>query len=304
LYDDVNACLSRPNAFINIQYGKMIEQEPSYPVKFLWCSDIENFFRKNRIYLAPPLKTKNIYKFGETIVIVQKTIVEAYASMCHHGFFNCGSYSYSWSKLKPGTTIGRYSSVSGGVNIMSDHHPINRISTSVVSYDDRFENIAAEDFNSSYKIEPFGEKESIPPVIGNDVWVGADVLLKGGVKIGDGAVVAARSVVTRDVPPYAIVAGAPAQIKKFRFSEKVIGELTALQWWKYNFVDLPLPFSEVEQFIGLLEEKIDAKKIVVFSPPKLDVGAEIQKIIRSRKKINPNHIFTNVVHGLKKIIRP
>jgi acetyltransferase-like isoleucine patch superfamily enzyme len=72
------------------------------------------------------------------------------------------------------------------------------------------------------------------PVVGNDVWIAEGSRIMSGVKIGDGAVVCAYSVVTKDVPPYAIVAGNPAVIKRFRFSQEIIDRFLAVQWW-----DLP-----------------------------------------------------------------
>lgn len=69
--------------------------------------------------------------------------------------------------------------------------------------------------------------------IGNDVWLGYDSLIMPGVTIGDGAIVAARSVVTHDVPPYAIVAGNPARIVRMRFPEADIATLLALRWWDW-----------------------------------------------------------------------
>ncbi|MFO1405034.1 MAG: CatB-related O-acetyltransferase [Azonexus sp.] len=67
--------------------------------------------------------------------------------------------------------------------------------------------------------------------IGNDVWVGRDALILAGVNIGDGAVIAARSVVTSDVPPYAIVGGTPAKVIRYRFDDEVISSLLKLKWW-------------------------------------------------------------------------
>lgn len=67
--------------------------------------------------------------------------------------------------------------------------------------------------------------------IGSDVWVGRDVYVKGGVTIGDGAVIAANSVVTKAVPPYAIVGGNPAKIIRYRFDEATISALLELRWW-------------------------------------------------------------------------
>jgi virginiamycin A acetyltransferase len=71
-------------------------------------------------------------------------------------------------------------------------------------------------------------------VIGNDVWIGYDALLMPGVQIGDGAIVAARSVVTRDVPPYAVVGGNPAQVIRLRFTDETIAELRRIAWWNWD----------------------------------------------------------------------
>ena len=70
-------------------------------------------------------------------------------------------------------------------------------------------------------------------VIGNDVWLGYDALLMPGVKVGDGAIVAARAVVTGDVPPYAIVGGNPARVVKQRFPDEVVADLLAIRWWDW-----------------------------------------------------------------------
>jgi virginiamycin A acetyltransferase len=71
-------------------------------------------------------------------------------------------------------------------------------------------------------------------IIGNDVWIGYDALIMPGVKIGDGAVIAARSVVVKDVPPYTIVGGNPAVVIKQRFSDVEIEELLKIRWWDWE----------------------------------------------------------------------
>ena len=70
-------------------------------------------------------------------------------------------------------------------------------------------------------------------VIGNDVWIGYEAVIMSGVTIGDGAIVGTRAVVTKDVPPYAIVGGVPAKIIRKRFDDKTIGTLLRLQWWNW-----------------------------------------------------------------------
>ncbi len=82
-------------------------------------------------------------------------------------------------------------------------------------------------------------------IIGNDVWIGAEALIMSGVTIGDGAIVGARAVVTKDIEPYAIFAGNPAQFVRKRFDEKTIQQLLELEWWNYKD-------EEIEQMLPLM----------------------------------------------------
>ena len=70
-------------------------------------------------------------------------------------------------------------------------------------------------------------------IIGNDVWIGSEAVIMAGVHIGDGAVIAARAVVTKDVPPYTIVGGTPARKIRMRFEEETIAKLQQIQWWNW-----------------------------------------------------------------------
>ncbi|MGN6466355.1 MAG: CatB-related O-acetyltransferase [Rhizobiaceae bacterium] len=70
-------------------------------------------------------------------------------------------------------------------------------------------------------------------VVGNDVWFGTEAMVMPGVTIGDGAIVAARAVVSRDVPPYAVVAGNPARVVRMRFDEATVARLLAVAWWHW-----------------------------------------------------------------------
>ena len=90
--------------------------------------------------------------------------------------------------------------------------------------------------------------------IGNDVWTGHNVNIMSGVNVGDGAVIAAGAVVTKDVPPYAIVAGVPATIKRYRFSDKIIERLLRSKWWQLELSQLSgLPFNDVERCLEAIE---------------------------------------------------
>lgn len=70
-------------------------------------------------------------------------------------------------------------------------------------------------------------------VIGNDVWIGYDATIMPGVTVGHGAIIATKAVVTKDIPPYAIVGGNPAKVIKMRFSESKVEKLLALAWWDW-----------------------------------------------------------------------
>ena len=74
--------------------------------------------------------------------------------------------------------------------------------------------------------------------IGNDVWLGRGCTIMSGVHIGDGATVAAKAVVSRDVPPYAVAAGNPAEVRKLRFSKKEIDALLSIKWWDWNIAKI------------------------------------------------------------------
>jgi virginiamycin A acetyltransferase len=99
-----------------------------------------------------------------------------------------------------------------------------------------------------FKPETFGYKD-LPvkdTVVGHDVWIGHDVAIMPGVKIGAGAIVAAASVVTRDVPPYAVVGGNPAAIIRMRYPDDVIAQILDLSWWDW-------PIDKIEANLGALE---------------------------------------------------
>jgi tetrahydrodipicolinate N-succinyltransferase len=87
------------------------------------------------------------------------------------------------------------------------------------------------------------------------VWTGHNVNILPGVTVGDGAVIGAGAVVTKDVPPYAIVAGVPAVIKKYRFPPATIERLLRLRWWELELSKLSgLPFRDIERCLDRLEE--------------------------------------------------
>lgn len=130
--------------------------------------------------------------------------------------------------------VGKYCQIGANVAIHTTNHPTAYLSTYINK------NL----FNGELK----ELKEAKKVIVGNDVWMGHNVIIVGNVTIGNGAVLAAGSVVTKDVPPYTIVAGVPAKPIKKRFSDKIIQEIEALQWWDKSEVELekikPLFFKD------------------------------------------------------------
>lgn len=138
-----------------------------------------------------------------------------------------GKYSYMGKNNSvTNATIGSFCSIASYCAIGGGAHDMNAVSTSPVFHDGRnafgkhFSRISSE-LNREVRI-------------GNDVWIGEKVFISDGISIGDGAIVGAHSVVTHDVPPYAIVAGAPAKILRYRFDEETINALLEIEWWNWN----------------------------------------------------------------------
>lgn len=129
--------------------------------------------------------------------------------------------------------IGNYTSIANNVVIGGSNHPMNWVGMSPVFYEGR--DSIKKKF-SKFKLDKLKETH-----IGNDVWIGRSSIVLSGVKINDGAVVGAGAVVTKDVPHYAIVAGNPARIIRYRFDDDVIQKLIKINWWS-------LPDSELSCF--------------------------------------------------------
>lgn len=145
-------------------------------------------------------------------------------------------------------SIGSFTSIANGVVLGGARHPMEWVSTSPVFYAGR----------DSVKAK-FAEHKLTPPVgvrIGHDVWIGRSAIVLAGVTIGDGSVIGAGSVVTKDVPPYAIVAGNPARLIRYRFDENVIQKLKEINWWNFSEARLKTfggVFNDVEEFLGAVQ---------------------------------------------------
>ena len=173
-----------------------------------------------------------------------------------------GAFSYSHSALALHAEIGRYCSFGGELAWMQGDHPMDWVTTSPIAYDVvPLPGVRA--FFADAGAEYRRREVSLPPYrveIGNDVWIGDGVMLGTRVKIGHGAAIGARSLVLKDVPPYAVVAGSPARILRYRFPEPLIERLLALEWWRYapdvlQAADMTRPERFVEELPRIVAER-------------------------------------------------
>lgn len=154
--------------------------------------------------------------------------------------------------------IGRYCSIAKNVIISPPEHPVNWLSITCRQYLPCY--LDYEKFvGKQVPVMNFDMMRRVQ--IGNDVWIGANATILGGVSIGDGAIVAAGAVVTKDVPPYAIVGGVPARIIRYRFDAQTIERLLSLQWWRYDLADLgKIDWSDVHKVMDVLSKKVQELK--------------------------------------------
>ena len=151
--------------------------------------------------------------------------VALYGGQFHDVKVGCYSYISAQAAMSM-VTVGRFCSI--GPYLICGHgdHPTDFASTSPVFFS------REKQCGASFADKNLFE-ERRPIQIGNDVWIGARVFVRDGVKIGNGAIIAAGAVVVKDVPDYAIIGGIPAKLIRYRFSEGIIAELLKLRWWEW-----------------------------------------------------------------------
>lgn len=157
--------------------------------------------------------------------------------------FQIGDYTYGTPDVHAQSQgailkIGKFCSIAGGVKIiLGDNHRMDWATTFPFPvFADQWPEVAD-------KRDYWFTKGDV--IIGNDVWIGEDALILSGVTVGDGAVIGARSVVARDVEPYAVVVGNPGRMKKKRFSDEIIAQLLVVAWWDW-------PIEKIREHLEIL----------------------------------------------------
>ena len=180
-----------------------------------------------KYYLSKLFKKARLssIKFSEIDVTAK---IESGCSIVNSSFQKHSFCGYDCSIIS--VTVGRFCSIASRVTIGGVAHPAHFVSTSPVFL-----------LHKDSVKDKFGCHEYLPMVktnIGHDVWIGDGAYIKAGINIGHGAIVGMGSVVTKDVPPYAIVAGNPARLIRYRFDQGLIDDLLVIQWWDWSDYEL------------------------------------------------------------------
>jgi acetyltransferase-like isoleucine patch superfamily enzyme len=199
-------------------------------------------------YLAKFLKKVRLSAVKNSIV--HKTSKIESGSSFYNSVINRHSFCGYDSEIS-NANIGSFVSIANNVVIGGGRHPMEWVGMSPVFYEGR-DSVKA-------KFSTHSRAPNLQVKIGHDVWIGRSAIVLPGVEIGDGAVVGAGAVVTKSVPPYAIVAGNPARLIRYRFDESVVKRLLASRWWSYSDADLhrlgPY-FNDVSKFLEVIERDI------------------------------------------------
>lgn len=204
---------------------------------------VKLLFRKN-LRICFPVRIDTYTTFECPNFIGRHTILQ-----------NCsiGKYSYLGNDCEfCYTSIGRFSSISSDVKLVKGQHPTNTfVSTSPVFF--QHLTCFGKGFveKTIFKLNKTTNNGLLLEV-GNDVWIGSHVRLMEGIHISDGAIIGAGSVVTKDIPPYAIAVGVPAKVIRYRFTEEEIEQLLTKKWWE----------SDVEEIKSMVERYHDIKSFI------------------------------------------
>jgi len=217
-----------------------------------------------------------------------------------------GAFTYlggSNSVFRHVASIGRFCAIAGGIQTGQTEHPTDMLSMHAMLYGDwrkiwsdapELETYYTENAQQvTTAIRHAGRSiaaRNKKIVIGNDVWIGYGALIRRGVTIGDGAVIGSRAVVVKDVPPYAVVGGVPAQILKYRFPQDIIERLLAIKWWDYGLAGLKgIDISDIPVCLDALEKNIES--LEPWQPEKIVIYPDEQKAKIWTDQAKPRKLF-------------
>ena len=223
------------------------------------------FIKRIIHHLACKVKFSEKCKFTFSANIGLSSNFEGHNKIHGNTFFvgMLGRCSYIGKGSRLCANVGRYCSIGENVINIIGTHPYTSpfVSTSPVFYSLEYKNqcgitYANKQMFDEYRYVDSNTKTAI--IIGNDCWIGKNAVIIGGVKINDGAIVLANAVVSKDVPPYAIVGGVPAKIIKYRYDEKTIIKLLMTKWWEKDEDWIRSNwylFTKIEDFLDVISKE-------------------------------------------------
>lgn len=207
-------------------------------------------------------------KVGRKVSIREDSVVEPFSTLAEgYQMPAMGAFTELASPFPAKTRFGRYCSVGEGVTFVGYRHPIEAASSSSVFLNPHREFVTGyqEARAAQTGVRPEMTAPLVAPqphrgplIIGHDVWIGDNAVMRGGIAIGDGAVIAGGAVVTRDVPAYAVVAGSPARVVKYRFDPDMQEALQRARWWEIELDTLwQLPMGDPAALVREIEAAPD-----------------------------------------------
>jgi virginiamycin A acetyltransferase len=230
-----------------------------------------------------------------THVVDSETTFEAPIAL-HNAFvfhtpITIGAFTYLGERTHIAQArIGRYCSIAKDVQIGLLRHPTDWLTSAALAFMPfpAFEEPLMDAdpmWQRTLPVQPF-EDEFATTTIGNDVWIGNGACIREGISVGDGAIIGAMTMVTKDVPPYAIVVGNPGRVIRMRFDDATIERMLAVQWWRYNLLDLNLDLTDPLRALDAIAELAPAP----FLPDTINLVAEHRAFRKAQRRMQQAEI--------------
>lgn len=239
----------------------MLFEKDCFMIKYLKSSLSQYLYQKK-------LEKEKHIIFGKKVKVDKCSVFEGHSSFYDRviitnsqvGYGTYIGHDVELNNIK----IGRYTSIAPNVEFIAGEHPTEKF----VSIHPAFYSIVKQAGFTYVDQQMFEEfryaNDTFFSILGNDVWIGQGASIMEGVTIGDGAVIAAKAVVTHDVPPYAIWGGVPARHIRYRFNEEQIQWLLNFKWWEKEDVWIRkhiMSFSDIKNFIAGYKHEREVEKL-------------------------------------------